>query len=356
MRRLFYIALHLVPFALTVACAAWVMTQSPFAAPIVQNSAAQIEARLTRAMTREVDLAWLLPRFQEAILAQDLMQLELLTDIASDHDVPLPGAMREEIDALEAAANGFVARTTACGACAIDITSCRTLTQIGACALPFELTPAGDVNAMRRAGVAYVAGEDVDRLDLGLALVGLGATGAVLATGGSSYTIKAGTSLLRLARRMGTLTTALSARLTGLLGDVVRWDRMGDLAALRIGPADMVNSAKLSELADLGGSLRRVADNTSVAEAVSLLRHVDSAEDAGRLARVSDAVGPKTRSAFEVLGKTRVFRATVRLSNLAISAALALYAAALQALIFLGQQCANAGLKATRRLIKPKLF
>lgn len=351
-RRLFHFALHAIPITLTVACVAWIATQSPFAAPFVDRSVAQTRTAITSAMAREVDIAWLLPRIQEAVLAEDLMQLDLLLGLANDHNLLLPAQMVDDIAHLDAASTGLLARTIACGACAIDITACETLAQIGICALPFELTPAGDVNALRRASVTYIAGGDIDRLDAGLAIVGLGATGAVLATGGTSYTIKAGTSVLRMARRLGTLTAPFAARLTGLVGDAVRWDRMGGLATLRFGPADMVDAAKLGELSDIGISLRRVADNTSVAEAVSLLRHVETGEDAARLARVSDAMGPKTRGAFEVLGSQRVFRAAVRVSDLAIGAALAIYALGVQLLMFGTQQCVNACIRLARRMTR----
>ncbi|MBU2991815.1 hypothetical protein Q4555_14015 [Octadecabacter sp. 1_MG-2023] len=343
------LGLRLLPFGLTLVCVLWMVKQSPFAAPLVERTSDQIEARLTRAMARDVDLAWLLPRVQDAIIQEDLIQMDVLVGLANDHGVVLPRTMVEDMIGIDAATHGLFARGIRCGACAVDITGCDSLAQIGACALPFELTPAGDVNALRRAGVDYVAGETIDRLDVGLALVGLGATGAVIATGGSSYTIKAGTSVLRMARRLGTLSPALSARLTGLMGDAVKWDRLGDLAALRIGPADMVNSAKLGELTEIGGSLRRVADNTSVAEAVSLVRHVDNAQEAAQLARVTDALGPKTRGAFEVLGKSRVLRATARLSDLALGAGVAIYALVMQILVFGAQQCGNICLRSVGR-------
>jgi len=137
-------------------------------------------------MARNVSMEWLMPRVRQAIDAEDLMQLDLLLGIANDHGLLVPRPVLDEIIALDEAASGLFARTSACGACAIDVTACETFSQIGVCAVPFELTPAGDVNALRRAGVAYVSGEDVDRLDVGLAILGLGATGAVLASGGSS--------------------------------------------------------------------------------------------------------------------------------------------------------------------------
>ncbi len=345
-------ALALLPFALTLASAGWFLLQSPFATPVIARSTDQIEAALTRAMAREVTLAWILPRLQEAVLLEDLDRLDLLLGLANDHGILLPRPMVEDIAALNARVSGWLARTTACGACAIDITACETVAQIGVCAVPFELTPAGDLNAIRRAGQDYLSGVAVDRLDLGLAIVGLGATGAVLATGGTSYSVKAGTSLLRAARSLGTLTPAFATQLRALVGDAVRWDRVGDLVRGRLGPQAVVNSAQVAELADLGADLQRIAQHTSLAETVTLLRHVDSAEDAARLARVTESMGPRSRGAFEVLGPSRVLRATTRISSLAIGAALSMYLVALQVLVFITQQGALAGLRwGARRLV-----
>jgi len=95
-----------------------------------------------------------------------------------------------------------------------------------------------------------------------------------------------------------------------------------------IAPSALLNASKLDELTQLGQSLQRVANQTSVADSIVLLRHVDNAGDAARLARITEALGPRSRAAFEVLGKTRVMRATVRISNLALGAATALYLAA----------------------------
>jgi hypothetical protein len=282
-------------------------------------------------------------------LNEDLIQLELLLGLANDHGMVLPPDMITDIAALDAQASGLFARTASCGACAVDITACKTLAQIGACAVPFELSPAGDLNAVRRASVSYLSGEAVDQFDLGLAIVGLGATGSVLATGGTSYTVKAGTSVLRMARRLGAITPAFAARLGDLTRQAIRWDRIEDLAALGIGPADMINATQMAELTAIGTSVRRVATKTSMGEAVSLLLHVDSAEDAVRLARVTDAVGPKARGAFEVLGKTRVLRATVRLSDLAFGAVTLLYLTLVQIGVLVAQLCRNACMRALRR-------
>ena len=94
----------------------------------------------------------------------------------------------------------------------------------------------------------------------------------------------------------------------------------------------MVDAARLTRLAELSADLGRVATNTSLTDAALLLRHVDTAGDAARLARVSDAAGPATRPVMEILGKRRTFRALTRLSRASVGAAAFVYAALLHLL------------------------
>lgn len=351
MTRVFRAVAAVLPFAATGGMVAAFLVWSPFAAPMVERSGAEIEAQITRAMARDVTLAWLLPRLQEAILEQDQIRLDLLTGLATDHGIDLPAQMRADIAALDTAASGWVARAGACGVCAVDITRCASLRQIGSCALPLEMTPAGDLNALRRAGLAYARGDGVDSWDVGLALVGLGATGAMVATGGASGTVKMGTAVLRSARRIGSLTPAFARTLGDMLRIPVRWGRLPAYLAGRAPLQEVTDVAKLARLQAVAADLGRVRRNTSTAEALVLLRYVDSPADAAMLARVSDAMGPKTRGAFEVLGKSRVFRATLRLGDLALAAALAIYAFALHIALAAAQLCGNLCLRRLRRSV-----
>ncbi|MBT8412189.1 MAG: hypothetical protein KJP02_10395 [Octadecabacter sp.] len=351
MKRALAAALRVLPFATTGGMVAAFLAYSPFAAPLVERSSAQIEAQITRAMASEVTLAWLLPRVQDAILAENLIQLELLQGLADDHGIVLPAPMLDDIAALEAAASGFLARASACGVCAVDITQCASLSQIGSCALPFEMTPAGDLNALRRAGVAYAAGNAVDSWDVGLALVGLGATGAMIASGGASGTVKVGTTLLRSARRIGSLTPAFTRTLGDMLRIPVEWGRLPAYIAGRAPLEEVTDVVKLAQLQAVAADLGRVRRNTSTAEALVLMRFVDSPTDAARLARVSDGLGPKTPGALEVLGKSRVFRATLRLGDLALGAALAIYAFGLHIALAGAQLFGNLCLRGLRRSV-----
>lgn len=60
--------------------------------------------------------------------------------------------------------------------------------------------------------MAHASGTEVDRIDLALSVVGLGASSAVLVSGGSSAVGKAGAVLARTARRLAFAAKALGPK------------------------------------------------------------------------------------------------------------------------------------------------
>jgi hypothetical protein len=291
----------------------WALSQNPFAAPLVERSAAGISLSVERAMAREVTPAWLLPRLDDALARHDRDRIAMLAGLATDYGIPLDPTTQARVDdAL--AAPGSLESAADCAACALDIRTCESLAAIAACAIPFELTPFGDLNALRRQSTAWVYGEEVDEIETGLALVGLAATGALVVSGGGSYLVKGGLSAIRAARRMNVLTPGFTRTLAEAAELPVNWG-----AVLRAAPVEEITDiARLSRLTGMARDLSRVADRTSPAEALVLMRHVETAEDAARLARTAEALGPQTRVAMEVLGPARVFRSLTRVSDLAL--------------------------------------
>jgi len=324
-------ALALAPLALTLWASWAVLRQAPFAEPFVARGTAELRVAMDRAMARDVTPAWLAAQIEAALAAEDPDRLAALEQAAQRAGIEPGPEQAARIAAVRARAEGWQATAAECLACMADVAACPSLRMLGACGVPFELSPLGDLNALRRAGTAALAGQEVDRLDLGLALAGLGATGTLALTGGGSASVKAGASALRLARRSGRLTPAFA-------GDLSR-----RIAALEMKPAALpahlagraplsavLEPARLADLTALGGDLGRLVRNTAPQEALALLAHVESADDAARLARLSDAAGPATRGVMETLGKPRAFRLLVRLSDRAIGALLLLYGLALQ--------------------------
>jgi hypothetical protein len=320
----------------------WAVSQNPFAAPMVERSAAEIRLSIERAIAREVTPAWLHPRLDAALAEDDRDRIAMLADLAVTHGIPLDPATQARVDAA-LAAPGFLEGATDCATCAVDIRSCESLGQIAACAIPFELTPFGDLNALRRQSTAWLYGEDVDEIETGLALAGLAATGAVVVSGGGSYVVKGGLSALRSARRMGALTPGFTQVLMEATDLPVNWS-----AVLRAAPLDEItDAARLARLTGVGEDLAIIVGKTSPADALVLLRHVETAEDAARLARASSALGPQTRVAVEVLGPARVFRSLTRVSDLALLT-IGLFTALL---VQMGGLCASLALRAARKAL-----
>jgi hypothetical protein len=321
----------LIRFCLLIAAIAmggaslWAISQNPFARPFVERGAAEARLALDRAMAREITPEWLFPRLEAALAAEDRDEAAMLADLAVKYGVILPAAAWEKIGVLREGPS-LGERTYTCAACALDIRSCETIAQIGFCALPFEMTVAGDLNALRRQAGAAIAGEEVDGLEAGLALIGVGATVAVIASGGTSYTVKAGATLLRVARKMGALTPGLARVLREAADLSIDWG-----ALLRRAPmSEITDTAKLARLSRIAENFGAIRANTSTAEALVLFRYVDDAEDAARLAKLSAVAGRETRVALGVLGKARAFRVMTRVAD-AVIATIGLVAA------FLGQ-------------------
>lgn len=315
-RALLRMFLLCLPFAAWLVPLVWALGSNPLSAPFVARSQAELSASLTRQMSRALQPEHLLRRIDAAVAEGDVLRLETLVQLAQDESVQLGDARQRAVAEIRAQ-HGATDDTT-CLQCALDIQVCSTLQQMGTCALPFELSPLGDANALRRNAEAWWSNSEVDRLETALATVGLGATGAALLSGGTAAVmaapVKLGASVARVARRLGTLQPGLISGLRRLVPEGSPLTSPTALRALR-GP-----------LAEMGTVVR----NTSFADTVVLLRHADSPEDIARLARVAEAQGPATRATFDVLGKGRVFRTSLRLSDKVIGVLLLAWLCGLQ--------------------------
>ena len=329
-RRALAALLVAAPWGFSLGALVIVLLTNPFAAPLVDRAEAEVQRALTRALADVATPDTLAAQVQQALEADDLIALETLLTLADDRQIALPPDLRAQADTALGRGASWTAAAQDCGACALDPASCHTLRQMGICALPVELTPVGDLNALRRQGLAYAAGAEVDQIEVALACVGLAATAGMLVTGGASGTLKAAATVTRVARRAGTLSPRMTRALRQAADVPFRWDRLDDLALGRVGLDQVTDLRKLGALADLIGDGGRIARQTSVTDAIALLRHADTPQDIARLARVSRALGPETRGAMQVLGKSRAFRALVRLSDQAVLAGLALFAAVTQ--------------------------
>lgn len=290
---------------------------NPLVAPFAEATAAQIIAATDRMLAEAATPATLQAHITNRLAEtpRNWLALDALLDLANERGLPLPEDLTDAVQIAREDDHSYYATVTACAACAYDPAQC-SLNQVMVCQAPVALTPIGDIAGITRAGVAYAAGEDIDQIDLALSVVGLGATAAVLASGGTSAVVKAGASLAKLARKMDRLSPRLVAMASDAVRSGVDWARLPAVRSLDDLSA-AIRADAFTPLTKTLTDLDRVRSATTATTALHLLPLVDDAADARRLANAAEALGPKLAGRAELLGKARLFRATLRLSETA---------------------------------------
>ncbi len=326
----------------TLAAALWLVWSTPATRLWIDAAEDQISARLAVVFADEFDQAWL-----EGLLKQELLTRKVnwvLVDsamqIAEEQGIPLSEEYQYALTLATNRDRGTLGLIDNCTACALGEDSCRMADGL-VCAIGIELTPVGDARALWTEGGNYLAGAEVDEINVTLATVGLGATLAILASGGSSAAVKGGVALLRLARKAGRLTLGMQRVLLRMGRNIIRWDRLPgnplrwlDRKTYRAA----INAPVAASAAALAADLNRTRKAMPMSHALSMLAYMDTAGDARRIGKVSTLAGSKSVAAMHRLGKTRVLRMTARLSRVGRTIAglawlLATQAAALAAMI-----------------------
>lgn len=287
----------------------------PTLTPLREASLAEVTATVERELAR-MSPGTIPGRITTHLAAEprDWVVLQTLYDLTEELGQPLPPEVAAAYEAAWTEDSGFWANAANCAACILDPAVC-TLSNFLMCQAPIVLTPIGDLATILDAGIDYMAGDEVDRIAVALSIVGLGATATVVASGGTSAAAKLGASGMKLARGMGRLSPRLTALVTRAATDGVDW------IALR--RARSVDDVALSLRADafaplvtIAADLDRIRIASDAATALHLLPLIDDANDARRLARATEALGPRVIAKSEVLGKARLLRATVRVTGI----------------------------------------
>lgn len=191
-------------------------------------------------------------------------------------------------------------------------------------ALTSDLTVVGDVRDIGAEGGKLIAGEDYSQLILGLSVVGLAATTATVATGGGALPARIGVSLLKVAKKAGTLTARFTRDLTRLLGEAVNFEKfrgtlkgvnLADSSATRHAVADYASGVSMAKLAPVFTDVAALQKSVGPAETVRLMKYVEKSDDLAHLSKMSGRLGTKTRGIVDLTGKTslRAFKTAANL-------------------------------------------
>jgi hypothetical protein len=302
--------------ALTVATAARVASD-PALTPVRAATTAEIVAATDRMMAQEATPERLSTLIRERLdeTPRNWIALDALVNVVQDRSLALPPDLMAEVETARADDASLLTRIGDCAKCVYDPATC-SFSNVLICQPPVILTPVGDIAGITRAGVDYSLGNDVDRVDLGLSVVGLAATAFVVASGGSSVAVKAGASVAKLARRMGRLSQPLEKLILRSVRNGVDWAVLPSVRSVDELTAAIRMDA-FAPIAAVAGDLERLRKGAGSTGALHLLPLVDDAADARHLADAAEALGPRLVGRAEVLGKARLFRATLRIGETA---------------------------------------
>ena len=324
------------------------LTQEPFVEPYVEKTLAEARLALDRAIKRQLTPDWVGAELDAAVDREDLDRTELLLALVARKRIPVADSHVARARKYVEREKGILAISVRCASCMVDPAQCRTPSLFLYCNVPIEFTVIGDVKTLVGAGFDAAAGNTVDRIDVALATVGIAATALIPLTGGTSYSVKAGATTLRVARKMGTLGTGVGRILAKAADTPFRWRNIDKF--VRTGNPDLlIDTRRFRGIVELSGHIGAVAQHAGPVDAIFLLKHVDKGMDAADLARVSKVAGKRTREAVELLGLSKVARAVRRLSHLLMTA-IGLILALIGQVIALASPMA---LRALRRFVVP---
>ena len=290
----------------------WLLAMSPGGAWLVERGEEQLQAVYARALTRAATpetLAASITRHLDSA-PRNWVALDALAELATEQAIPLPPEVQTALTTARAQDHGFAAGGVDCAACIYDLRACGLGPEL-ACGVGVNLTFVGDILSLGRESAAYLRGLPVDQVDVVLSVVGLGATALVVATGGTSYTLKAGAGFLKIAHRTGRLAPDVTRVFTRAFREGVDWARLARGGKV----ADAARMDALRPALALADDLGAMQARLGTAAALHVLRQADTASDMRALTRASRALGPRSVAALEVLGKSRVLRLGLRWSD-----------------------------------------
>lgn len=291
------------------------LTRAPVGAMFVERSNAGIAAATERALVAHATPDAIAVRLT-ILLAEEprnWLAIEAVEALAAERAIPLP----DDVMAKRAVAweqdSGFWQGAELCARCAWDARTCD-LALILMCRAPVVLSPLGDIAGVIRGGLAYLVGQDVDEVDVILSAIGLTAVMLALSTGGSSLSIKLGAGLAKLAKSMNRLPATLTGPLLRAFREGVDWNGITGVRSaddlFRLYRPEVMRPAVV-----IVGDAGKLVGRTAVPDALHLMKYVDDPADLSRMARASDALGPRMVGTVEVLGKSRLMRLTMRVAD-----------------------------------------
>jgi len=247
---------------------------------------------------------------EAALAAHDADLANSFVELARDRNIVLPDELLSRVNGAveEERSTSHFAKGFATGLITGDAADVASLsgTVVG------DLFVFGDIRDVVRESKHLATGEETDRLVLGLAAAGLAVTGATYVSFGGAAPARAGLTLVKDARKVGRLGKGLTEWAGRSARDVVDTAMLRDAVAsgslLRPGQtASAVKAAfrveKAGVLVRLGKDVGRITGKVGTRGSLDVLHIAEGPKDVARAARLTEAMGGKTRAVMKLLGR-----------------------------------------------------
>lgn len=203
-----------------------------------------------------------------------------------------------------------------------------------------DLTVIGDVRDLYHQYQLYDKGKEVNRLIIGLAGVGIGLTAVTYGTAGAALSVKAGTSVFKLAAKTGRLTKGFSSELLKMSEKVFDWNIFIKSVKQSTKISDFQKIARqsfhpsaLKPLKGMAKNISKVRANTSLADTLSMMRYVENSNDLRHLEKFTSNNKKLSKSILSLVGRSAL--RSVRILKKSIEFVLSLIGTILSALFSL---------------------
>jgi hypothetical protein len=298
--------------------------QNGFLDGIVPEDAIPAEPFVRAELAQKTSGADLSRRIDTALDADNFDDAVMYADIASFADMPIEAGTAKRLENEKSMSRTIARNTGSFLEGFIHGEGNDTASFVGA--ITSDLTVVGDVRDIGQEGTKMVKGEDYSQFILGLSVVGLAATTATIATSGGALPARIGVSLLKVAKKAGTLTADFTRYMTRLLDEAMNFEKLrgtlktvdlADTSATRRAVTDYANGISMAKLAPALDEMAKLQKTVGPAESVRLLKYVENGDDLARVTKMSGKLGTKTRGIMEITGKTSL-RAFKTVANLVL--------------------------------------
>jgi hypothetical protein len=245
-----------------------------------------------------------------ALAAKDADLAASLLAVAAEKNLPLPEDQTQRVAAMAAEQGTF---TALAGRFANGLVTGQTddFASLSG-ALAGDMFAYGDIRDVVVEGRKAVAGEEADRLLLGLAAAGVAMTATTYATAGSAVPVRAGLTLVKDARKVGRLSEGLASWGSRITRDAVDIpalkEAVSSISLTRLGPAAAAVRAsfkteKAGSLLKAAKDVGRVGEKSGTKGALDALKVAQSPSDLARAAKLAEAKGGQTRAYLKLLGR-----------------------------------------------------